>query len=125
MVDANRAISVSTNSTFEVNHSFRSNDPTQAQANTSNTTEVNQEQHPSSEANQPEKGLRPTTMNNFTENIREVNVDESGGNPENSNANRSQKVITFKNRDYLLYEGRIIDEKEADRIFTLYHELLL
>ena len=64
-------------------------------------------------------------MNNFTENIREVNVDESGGNPENSNANRSQKVITFKNRDYLLYEGRIIDEKEADRIFTLYHELLL
>jgi len=27
-------------------------------------------------------------------------------------------VITFKNRDYLLYEGRIIDEREADRIYT-------
>lgn len=35
-----------------------------------------------------------------------------------------QKVITFKNRDYLLYEGRIIDESEADRIYTQYHEML-
>jgi len=33
-------------------------------------------------------------------------------------------VITFKNRDYLLYEGRIIDEREADRIYTQYHEIL-
>jgi hypothetical protein len=37
---------------------------------------------------------------------------------------KTQKVITFKNRDYLLYEGRIIDEREADRIYTQYHEIL-
>ena len=40
-----------------------------------------------------------------------------------SNA-KTQKVITFKNRDYLLFEGRIIDEREADRIYTQYHEIL-
>lgn len=37
---------------------------------------------------------------------------------------KQQNVITFKNRDYLLYEGRIIDESEADRIYTAYHEML-
>ena len=40
-------------------------------------------------------------------------------------ADLDQKVLTFKNRDYLLYEGRIIDEREADRIYTQYHELML
>lgn len=39
------------------------------------------------------------------------------------NPYKQQKVITFKNRDYLLYEGRIIDEREADRIYTQYHEI--
>jgi len=34
------------------------------------------------------------------------------------NPYKQPKVITFKNRDYLLYEGRIIDEREADRIYT-------
>ena len=30
--------------------------------------------------------------------------------------------VNFKNRDYLLFEGRIIDEREADRIYTIYHK---
>lgn len=47
-------------------------------------------------------------------------ADNAGGN----NNYKQQKVITFKNRDYLLYEGRIIDEREADRIYTQYHESL-
>ena len=42
----------------------------------------------------------------------------------NNNNYKQQKVITFKNRDYLLYDGRIIDEREADRIYTQYHENL-
>lgn len=33
-------------------------------------------------------------------------------------------MITFKEKDYILYEGHIIDEKEADRIYTQYHEIL-
>ncbi len=39
-------------------------------------------------------------------------------------ASKRQKVITFKETDYILYEGYIIDEKEADRIYTQYHEIL-
>ena len=42
--------------------------------------------------------------------------DEDAG--DGSGQFKQQNVITFKNRDYLLYEGRIIDESEADRIYT-------
>jgi len=37
---------------------------------------------------------------------------------------KTEKVITFRDRDCLLYEGRIIDEKEADRIYTQYYKML-
>ena len=37
---------------------------------------------------------------------------------------KTEKVITFRDRDYLLYEGRIIDEKEADHIYTQYYKML-
>lgn len=56
--------------------------------------------------------------------IREVRIDPSELNNEFLLPYKQQKVITFKNRDYLLYEGRIIDEREADRIYTQYHEIL-
>lgn len=35
-----------------------------------------------------------------------------------------QRVITIKGRKYLIYEGRIIDEREADKIYKLYHDLI-
>ena len=57
-----------------------------------------------------------------------LNYPESESNatcPGEDDANQDQKVLKFKNRDYLLYEGRIIDEREADRIYAQYHELLL
>ena len=66
-------------------------------------------------------------MSNFTDNmIRDARTDEFppvdySNNPP-FNPYKQQKIITFKGRDYLLFEGRIIDEKEADRIYTLYHE---
>lgn len=64
--------------------------------------------------------IRP--MINFSDNmIRDARVDPQDhghGMGESMNPYKQQKVITFKNRDYLLYEGRIIDEREADRIYT-------
>jgi len=64
-------------------------------------------------------------MINFTDNmIRDARTpdgfsgDGMASMSETPNPYKQQKVITFKNRDYLLYEGRIIDEREADRIYT-------
>lgn len=63
-------------------------------------------------------------MINFADNmIRDARVDVNGA-VESMNPYKQQKVICFKGRDYLLYEGRIIDEREADRIYTQYHEIL-
>lgn len=60
--------------------------------------------------------------------IRDARIDtgelSTVGGGEVMNPYKQQKVITFKNRDYLLYEGRMMDEREADRIYTQYHEIL-
>ena len=73
-------------------------------------------------------------MINFSDNmirdaVTDVNTQGDGqavsmAEAKSGNNYKQQKVITFKNRDYLLYEGRIIDEREADRIYTQYHESL-
>lgn len=63
--------------------------------------------------------LPPNTMSEHST-IRDGDNDT----PNDNSTPQDQKIITFKNRDYLLYEGRIIDEDEADRIYTFYHELL-
>ena len=71
----------------------------------------------------PQPQIRP--MLNFSQNmIRDARIDTGEVSHEIGNPYKQQKVITFKNRDYLLYEGRIIDEREADRIYTQYHEIL-
>jgi hypothetical protein len=61
-------------------------------------------------------------MHNFTDNMirdaRNVQAENEGSASMNDSSANQQKVITFKDRDYLLYEGRIIDEAEADRIYT-------
>jgi|Transcript_43896 hypothetical protein len=76
--------------------------------------------------NAQQQQMRP--MINFSDNMirdaRVNNQDCANLSGEALNPYKQQKVITFKGRDYLLYEGRIIDEREADRIYTQYHEIL-
>lgn len=40
------------------------------------------------------------------------------------NTTEEQTIITIKGRKYLIYEGRVIDEREADKIYKLYHDLI-
>ena len=65
-------------------------------------------------------------MHNFSDNmIRDARTDQISETFMDDSSNpKTEKVITFRDRDYLLYEGRIIDEKEADHIYTQYYKML-
>jgi len=40
-----------------------------------------------------------------------------------SAADHNEKVITIKGQTYIVFEGHVINETEADKIFTTYSKL--
>ena len=120
-----------------LNQSVNSQVSNKISVNTSSSLDqsVHSDNAPAGNISINESGKMPEyrPMKNFTDSmIKDAGFATDGGEKQAAasvsidaaTASKQQKVITFKNRDYLLYEGRIIDEREADRIYTQYHELL-